>query len=342
MNTKTYKRLLIGLTLIIGQLTCGMVLTSCSSDEDPFFSATENDAPRILNSDIPEGSNGEPATLMSIERSNNFKFEVIVTPMDYTTVTWLLDGEQIFEGKTIDMPIIAGDHILKIVATTTKGLTTSRTCKLIVRPSAGDPYPGNDIHERLVAPGKKATLHGDNMSKVAKVIIGGQEAPATYHADGDYVDYTVPTLADGVYALRLADAEGMVYGAGTIEINANPVYPEPLENVLWEGHHYVSWEKADGDPNKTFSGLQQDFAQLTPGSILAVTYSIEEADGYHQMQLMSAWWTLLPGHEKLEFSEGGTYEYTVTDEAINLCNEQDGFLIGGHGFYVDKITVKKP
>ena len=35
--------------------------------------------------------------------------------------------------------ILAGEHIVKIVAATTKGLETSRTCKLVVLPAEGDP-----------------------------------------------------------------------------------------------------------------------------------------------------------------------------------------------------------
>ena len=126
-------------------LGCGMVtaISSCSED-DPFFSAGENDAPRILNTDIPEGEGGEPGVIMDIQRTQNFEFEVIVTPARYTTVTWFIDDEQVAEGLKINVPVLAGDHILKIVATTTKGLTASRTCKLIVRPLDGDPALAND------------------------------------------------------------------------------------------------------------------------------------------------------------------------------------------------------
>lgn len=36
---------------------CGLsaALTSCSSDEDPYFTASEDDMPRIINTDMPEG-----------------------------------------------------------------------------------------------------------------------------------------------------------------------------------------------------------------------------------------------------------------------------------------------
>ena len=72
---------------------CGLsvAFTSCSSDEDPFFSASEDDYPRIINTDLPEGKGGVPASLPSIERTTNFTCEVIVTPVHYTTVTWFID-----------------------------------------------------------------------------------------------------------------------------------------------------------------------------------------------------------------------------------------------------------
>ena len=124
------------------------VFTACSSDEDPFFTASENDAPRILNTDIPEGKGGEPGVIANIERTENFTFEVMVTPVSYTTVTWFIDDEQVAEGLKIDVPVLAGDHILKIVATTTKGLSTSRTCKLTVRPLVSDPELATDAKSR--------------------------------------------------------------------------------------------------------------------------------------------------------------------------------------------------
>ena len=121
---------------------CGFAVafTSCSKDDEPYFSANENDAPRILNTDIPEGKGGEPGEIANIERTTNFKFEVIATPVNYTTVTWYLDDQLIYEGNEIDMPLLAGNHTLKIVATTTKGLSTYRICKLVVRPAEGE-YP---------------------------------------------------------------------------------------------------------------------------------------------------------------------------------------------------------
>ena len=66
------------------------VTTACSNDDDPFFTASEDDAPRILNTDIPEGKGGEPGVLKNIDRTQNFTYEAIVTPVNYTTVSWLI------------------------------------------------------------------------------------------------------------------------------------------------------------------------------------------------------------------------------------------------------------
>ena len=85
-------------------------LSSCTSDDDPFFTVTENDDPRILNTDLADSK---------IDRKTNYKQEIKVTPVDFTTVTWELDGTQIAEGLTIDQTLPVGNHQLKIVATNT-------------------------------------------------------------------------------------------------------------------------------------------------------------------------------------------------------------------------------
>ena len=67
--------------IFAGLVCCGFAaLTACSSDEDPFFAAGEDDAPRILNTNIPEGEKGEAPVISTIERTQNFEFEVFVTP----------------------------------------------------------------------------------------------------------------------------------------------------------------------------------------------------------------------------------------------------------------------
>lgn len=51
-------------------------LSSCSSDDEPYFTASEDDNPRILNTDLADSQ---------IDRKTNYKLEIKVTPVHYTT-----------------------------------------------------------------------------------------------------------------------------------------------------------------------------------------------------------------------------------------------------------------
>ncbi len=143
-------------------------LSSCSSDDDPYFTVSEDDNPRILNTDLADSK---------IDRKTNYKLEIKVTPVHYTTVTWLLDGTQISEGTTIDQTLPVGNHELKIVATTTKGKSTSRTLNVTVTPAADDPALGTNAIELWVAPGAETqpSISARTWYHVTKVMVGGKE-----------------------------------------------------------------------------------------------------------------------------------------------------------------------
>lgn len=197
-------------------------LTSCSSDNEPFATATAGDMPKILNTDIPEGNNGEPGVLTTITRDANFNFTVIATPVDHTKVEWLLDGEKIAEGTTIDQSLPAGDYLLKIVATTTQGLQTSRTCRVVVRPLDGDPVLTDEALSRLVAAGMPANIAGENLDNVNKLIIGNVEI-TDVTVVGNALRFVVPTgLADGVYPVVMTDNNGTRYGGGKVKVSSEP------------------------------------------------------------------------------------------------------------------------
>lgn len=134
--------------LTIGLVCCGFAaaFTSCSKDEESFFTVSENDAPRILNTDFPDGS-------FSINRDANLYFEVLVTPADYTTVKWYADGKEIHVGDTIDKAFEAGEYRLDILVVTTMGKRTSRTMGLKVRALENDPVTEEEPAERLQSPG---------------------------------------------------------------------------------------------------------------------------------------------------------------------------------------------
>jgi hypothetical protein len=310
--------------------------TACSSDDDPFFTASENDTPRILNTDIPEGKAGEPGVIAIIERTENFTFEVMVTPVAYTTVTWFIDDEQVAEGLKIDVPVLAGDHILKIVATTTKGLSTSRTCKLTVRPVTGDPELATDAKSRWLTIGSTKTIDCANVSSVAKVFIGKTEATNVSYANNQ-LTFDVPAMEEGEYMIAIQDAEGMKYGCGTVTVSKDEyVAPGVTETVLWEGSFDVTW----GTP---FDGLKSELINYAkPGAILRA-YVTGEGQGC----AASAWWrNIVTGYSDDDEGRGDTMisgemvlEYTLTELSIELLQTQDGFLMVGDGYTLTKITL---
>ena len=264
---------------VMAVLSMGL-LCSCSEDNDGFITASEDDFPQILLPWFGDWENGEPAVYKNISRDIEFIDSVTVTPALYTTVEWFIDDEKIHEGKKIQHGFLAGEYILKVVATTTKGKSTSRTGKLIVRPLESDPNPGNDIRDRQVVPGSVVKLHGTNMDKVSKIMIGDKEAATTFIDKGEksYVEYTVPAdLALGTYRVTLTDNEGNVYGGGKIEISETA--PVVTEEILWEGEFNVTW----GTP---FRELQSQFKDLVKSGDIVRAYVTGEGQG----TLTTDWW----------------------------------------------------
>ena len=306
--------------------------TACSSDEDPFFTAGENDAPRILNTDIPEGKNGEPAVLTTIDRTQNFTFEAIVTPVNYTTVTWLIDDEKVAEGLTIDVPVLAGDHILKIVATTTKGLSTSRTCKLVVRPLATDPTLATDAKSRWLTIGSTKTIECTNVTTVEKVFIGQQEASNVSYANGK-VTFDVPSMDEGEYMVSIQDESGTRYGCGLFTVS-NDEYVDPgiKETVLWEGSVDINW----GDANVFLSPEQM--ADVSVGATIRLVYEVPDAE-YHALRITNQDWTsdIVPQVDGFE-SQPNPYEFTYTADHKAIADAK-GMLITGFGYKLTKVIV---
>lgn len=305
-------------------------LSSCSSDDEPYFTVSEDDDPRILNTDLADSK---------IDRKTNYKMEIKVTPVHYTTVTWLLDGTKIAEGTTIDQPLPIGNHELKIVATTTKGKTTSRTLKVTVTPAADDPALGTNASELWVAPGAETTIHKcKNLGTVTKVMVGGKEVDFEILEEGTAMKLTAPAdLENGDYAITLVDGDGVEFPGGTIKVTSEP--KPSMENVLWEGHHYVSWDLGDDDPNKKFNLITKDqVAKWKEGQILRVYCSMKDDDAYHQIKLATDWWTDLTS--PYEFGEGNVMKFELTQDALDKMAAENGFICVGHGYYVDKVTIE--
>lgn len=301
-------------------------LSSCSSDDDPYFTVSEDDAPRILNTDLADSK---------IDRKTNYKLEIKVTPVHYTTVTWLLDGTQIYEGTTIDQTLPIGNHELKIVATTTKGKSTSRTLNVTVTPAADDPALGTNASELWVAPGAETTIRNcKNLGTVTKVMVGGKEVAFEVLEEGKALKLTAPTgLENGDYDITLVDGNGVQFSGGKIKVTTEP--RPSMENTLWEGEFPVTW----GTP---FDALKDTFlSKVKVGTILRVY-----VDGNGQGTAATAWWSnILTGKkdpERGDFMVTGpaTWKFELTDLSIKLLTEQNGFLLVGDGYTVKKVTIE--
>ena len=303
-------------------------LSSCSSDDEPYFTASEDDNPRILNTDLADSK---------INRKTNYKLEIKVTPAHYTTVTWLLDGKPIAEGNTIDQTLPLGDHELKIVATTTKGKTTSRTLKVTVIPAADDPALGTNASELWVAPGETTTIRNckNLVDHVQKVLIDGKEAAFEVLDKGTALKVTAPSdLANGDYDITLVDGSGVQFPCGKIKVTTEP--RPSMETTLWEGEFAVTW-------STPFEALKETFlSKVKVGTILRVY-----VDGNGQGTATTASWNnILTGKggdiERGDIMVDGPakWEFKLTDLSIQLLKEQWGLILVGNGYTVKKVTIE--
>ena len=301
-------------------------LSSCSSDDEPYFTVSEDDNPRILNTDLADSK---------IDRKTNYKLEIKVTPVHYTTVTWLLDGKQIAEGNTIDQTLPVGNHTLKIVATTTKGKSTSRTLNVTVTPAADDPALGTNASELWVAPGAETTIHKcKNLGTVTKVMVGGKEVAFEVLEEGTALKLTAPTgLENGNYDITLVDGEGNQFSGGTIKVTTEP--RPSMETTLWEGEFSVTW----GTP---FDALKDTFlSKVKAGTILRVY-----VDGKGQGTAATSWWNNIltgkgdPERGDIMVDGPATWKFELTDLSIQLLTEQQGLFIVGDGYTVKKVTIE--
>jgi hypothetical protein len=306
-------------------------LSSCSSDDDPFFTVSEDDNPRILNTDLAD---------QKFDRKTKLNLEIKVTPVHYTTVTWLLDDTQIAEGTTIDQTLPVGNHTLKIVATTTKGKSTSRTLNVTVIPAADDPALGTNAVELRVAPGAETTIHNcKNLGTVTKVMVGGKEVAFEVLEEGTALKLTAPTgLENGDYDITLVDGEGNQFSGGTIKVTteARP----SMENTLWEGEFAVTWDTPFKDLKDTF------LSKVKAGTILRVYVDRNDQGDYHKGTAATSWWNNIltgkgdPERGDIMVDGPAKWEFVLTDLSIKLLTDQEGLFIVGDGYTVKKVTIE--
>lgn len=186
--------------------------------------------------------------------------------------------------------------------------------------------------------GETTVLTGINLNTVSSVKVGDKVAEIVSKTNTT-LTVKCPAVADGDYMLTGKagnnDVEFIVGNSIATEIKV----AVSSQKALWSGHHYVSWALADGDPNKTFNFIPiETFKAMKPGTTLTIHYSIKPDDEYHKMGLATGWWgDLIP---QFEFNADGSIELEMTKERLDRIASEAGFLVIGHGFYVDRVTVK--
>lgn len=185
-------------------------------------------------------------------------------------------------------------------------------------------------------------LKGINLENVVSITVGDKTVTAFTAQTANEITLICPALSDGDYTLtgKTKDGKALQFYTST---GAKEQFTVTIssEITLWEGHHYVSWEYPDGNPNKTFNLIGIDkFATFKAGSTLRIYYTLEPTATYHQMQTTTGWWTDLPGTSKIDLTSDGVKEVLLTQECLDLIQAQGGFLCVGHGYYVDRVTIQ--
>ena len=404
-------------------LALAVTAFAACTEKETFSTASGDDYPRIIDPVFPDWTDGVKPVVANISRDADFSMTLTVTPADYCTVRWYLDGEIVGEGKEIELGLMAGTYDFKVEVSTEAGYSTSREGLVQVNPLDGDPWADKISFERITAPGAAAVLYGNNLEKVSRIVIGSHTVTEPTLIEGG-LSYTVPAdLEDGTYRIILVDTEGNEFGGDLLTvssdvlitsgagrtgagkewvmtgINMNKIASLTIGNqkvtefssrtpteivltcpelevgeyiltgtasdgsavmfysesgnttettvilssstVLWEGHHYVSWDLPDDNPNKKFDLIEKDvFATIKAGSVLSIHYSLEPDAEYHQIRTTTTWWNDLPGTAQTDLTADGVFTVTLTQEALDMIQTQDGFICVGHGYYVDMVTVE--
>jgi hypothetical protein len=272
--------------ILMAIMALGLSFTSCTEDEEPFETITENDDPRILDPIFADGQNGELPLIAEIDRDGNFTMELVVTPSAYSTVTWMIDGNQVNEGTELDINLKAGTYHFKVLVTTDAGKSTYREGTVKVNPLAEDPWAAEQGFERIIVPGGSAVLYGENLNLVNSLVIGGKTIDDLNYVEGDggnYIEYTVPAdLSVGQYRVLLVDESGNEYGANTVTVTQSAFVTEGAGRANPNSEWRLTGLNMDQIASLTIGGETiTDFAEqsatelvLTSPDLEAGTYSL--------------------------------------------------------------------
>lgn len=227
--------------LLLALLATGFTFTACS-DEEPFETVSESDFPMILDPVFPDRqSDGSLPIVATLNRDQTYELTARVTPSEYTTVKWYVDGVEVMTGLEFSALFKAGTYNLKIVATTTNGQSSYREGTLQIDPLDTDPWASTVNFERIIAPGSMSRLYGNNLNLVEYLVIDGQRIDVTYVDTGseNYIEYDVPAnLSDGDYRITLGDNSGTEYGGGVLTVTSGALMTSGFNRVI-KGSEWV-------------------------------------------------------------------------------------------------------
>lgn len=271
--------------MLLAMLAVGFTFSACS-DEAPFSTATANDDPRILDPIFPDRVNGELPVISNISRDAHLKMELTVTPADYTTVSWQIDGQEVQTGTTLDISLKAGTYGFKVVVSTAAGKSSYREGIVQVNPLANDPWATKVDFERIIAPGSSARLYGNNLDKVKSIIIDGKTITDVAYVsfeDKSYIEYAVPAdLSEGQHRVVLVDSDNNEYGGNTVKVSRAALITSGADRTNANREWVMTGINLDQIASLTFAS--QSITQFTRQSATEIAFVCPQlADGEYKL-----------------------------------------------------------
>lgn len=350
---------------ILAMIFIGVIATSCSTSDDPYFSASPDDVPRILQpEEFQNGKNGEPALFASIKTDENFKVSIIVTPADYTTCEWFDEGwfsEPFAKGTDVEHHLMAGEHIIKVVATTTAGKSTFRRVKVKVGALDTDPAITKDDRSRYFMPGETHEAEAKNAANVKAIRLylldengnatGDVEEITSVTATDNKLTFAVPAITEGTYRAILVTNDNEGYATDVVKVSSEEYVAPGVEKItLFDGNADVpSWtiDKTNwGGVSDQLLGLINE-GKVTPGTMLHI--EIGNVQDGAVVAIINEWWKgITTGGSDSDPQGRGDIAPTpdqtnidieLTELAIqNIKNA--GFYLTGQNYQINKIELE--
>ena len=187
--------------------------------------------------------------------------------------------------------------------------------------------------------GEEWTMKGIGLDKISTLEINGEITVNEFVKQTyDEIVFVCPDMSEGEYTLKgVSDSGAEIKFYSSQEMVSEVKFIVSFETVLWEGHHYVSWDLSDGDPNKTFNLIPlETFDKMYPGTKMYIDYSIKPEDEYHQLRLTTISWDPY-FTDPIDVSEAGTYEF-FDMTAIQMIKRSSIETVIANGYTPENLT----